>query len=222
MASRAWRIFWPVFWTLAATTGLIVLCRVNPEAREVTLDTLKTIFGIVTTPFILETTCIIIGICILMAIRQWQDKKDGDGWVYLATQEPDDKDLPRALTERLQSVVLPEKPEMPDDVLTRRSVIEGYLELGMGAQALAEWNATNGWPDDLASALLHVRVLAVNLDTEPARTALREAAVRFPQHGKMPADAASEIARWFTTHLHRSDLADIWLQEAAALGASLC
>jgi len=213
MTSRHWKIFWPVFWSLLAASGLIVLCCYDETAREVAWETTRTVLGILCTPFILETTSIIVGICILMGIRHYQDKREGDGWVYLATQEPEDKTLPRALTERLQSVVLTEKPSEPDDNASRRAVIEGYLELGMAAQALADLNS-DAAQDDLESTLLRSRVLASNLETEAALLAIRDAETKFPDSKKDIAASALETSSWIGRHLQQPDLVKTWRTEA--------
>ena len=204
---------WPVFWSLLAAGGLTWLCYTDETAREVAWDTTRTVLGLLFSPFILESTSILVGIIILMIIRHYQDKRDGDGWVYLATQEPEDKTLPRALTERLQSVVLSEKPAEPDDRETRHAVIEGYLELGMSAQALGELQSDERF-QDLESELLTVRVKAANLDTEEALAMLHAAAAKSPEKATAIAGAALEIGSWITAHLHRPDLAQLWRNEA--------
>ncbi len=220
MTQRVSPFFWPSFWSSLTLMGVTLLLYENSEAREVAWDSFKIIFAVVTTPFILETTCIIIGICVVMGIRHFQEKKEGDGWVYLATQEPDTNDLPRALTERLQSTVLTDKPEATDEAHSQRSVIEGYLELGMGAQALSEFQANAPWPESLASTLLTIRVLSASLDTDSALTTLREAIKKHPTEKPTLAQTAIESGQWLTKHQQAPELASLWFKEAAALQSS--
>lgn len=208
--------FWTAFCIALAVAGLWTLYRSSETARDVTWETTRAVLGFLCTPFILEGTSIIVGICILMAIRHHQDKREGDGWVYLATQEPDEADLPKSLTERLQSVVMTDKPSEPDDVASRHAVIEGYLELGMGAQALEDFLSTP-WPTDLPPSLLHARVLAANLDTDRAIAKLRYTATRFPAEKQTVATAALEISAWVELHLHQPPLAKLWRDEAARI-----
>lgn len=198
---------------MLALLGLAALCYSSEDAREVTWDTIRTVLGVLCTPFILESASILLGICILMAIRHYQDKREGDGWVYLATQEPEEKNLPKALTERLQSVVMTDKPTEPDDNAARQAVIEGYLELGMGAQALTDFQSAD-WPDDLAASLLRSRVLAANMDTESSITHLRATASRFPTEKHAVASTALEISTWVNRHLHQQPLVKLWRDEA--------
>jgi hypothetical protein len=219
MEQRSSHFFWPSFVSTFAVLGISLLLFENAEAREVAWDSFKMIFAVVTTPFILETTCIIVGICVVFGVRIFQDKRDGDGWVYLATQEPDTNDLPRALTERLQSTVLTNKPEITDEALSRRSVVEGYLELGMGAQALAEFQANSPWPDDLASSLLTVRVLSASLDTDAAMETFKKALKQYVTEKPALAETAIESGHWLTNHQQDRELASLWFKEAALLQA---
>jgi hypothetical protein len=221
MMNRRTSVFSSAFlWSLLGMAALTALLVVSPTAREVALEAGTTLLGIVTTPFILESTIAIIFFCALMLINQWRLKKEGDGWVYLVSQEQDPgAKLPASITQRLQGIVMDEKPGLPDEAQTECSRIEGYLELGMPAQAREELDAQTDLPDDARTALLRMRVLAANLDTEPARTLLRETLGRFPEARMAIIQAVAETCTWFTQHLptHTAENA-LWREEARQLG----
>lgn len=206
---------------LLIVAGFIVLLILNDTAREVARDTFVLLFSIFTTPFIFEITCALLMLMAIFLINQWRLNKEGDGWVYLMSQEPDTKNLPASITQRLQSVVLPEKPEPVNEAQTTNSVIEGYLELGMPAQGLNELNANPASPEDTATSALRIRLLAANLDTDAAFTLLHESIARHQDSRALLAGACLESARWLLQHLHREDLARRWLTEAASLDSTV-
>jgi len=221
MSRTADRLFSPALWLpLIAGAGAGLLYS-SATAREVAGDSVKLLFVLVSTPFFLEATCAVTFFIGLLAYNHWRLKKDGDGWVYIVDQEAEDSTLPKALTERLHNVVLTEKPETLDETTAQRSVIEGYLELGMGAQALADFNTNSSWPDDAATASLRVRVLAANMDTERAAVSLADAATRFPDERSNLARTALEVARWTKAHLHRAELVERWFNAARALDSEV-
>lgn len=196
----------------------------SPSAREVVGDTVRLLFAIFTTPFILESTVALLGLFIVLAINKRRLEKEGDGWVYMMVPDPNDKaalPLPKAITQRLQGTVLKDKPEPLDETLTERALVEGYLELGMAAQARQELDSLDDLPNDAGTAALRVRVLASNLDTEAAKTCLHEAAARFTAERALLSAAAREQSEWFRKHLpsHKAD-ALLWHAEAEALAAS--
>ena len=201
---------------LLVAGGLATLLVLNSTAREVTRDALELSFALFTTPFVLETTCAAILLIALLAYNRWRMLKEGDGWVWLLTQEPDRKNLPASITQRLQSTVLTEKPEPVDETQAESGIIEGYLELGMPAQAMAELDANIAGLHELEATALRIRVLAANLDTEEAIGLLRQTAAD-PAARNFLAGVASENARWITQHLPNQDLARRWLAEAQAL-----
>ena len=223
--SRHPRVAWPlvVFCVVAGAVAALLVS--SKEMREWFSDSLKTIFVIVTTPFILEATVAALGILILLAYNRWRLMKEGDGWVYLVDQSEESGHegmLPKALTERLHNVILKDKPEGLGETedQARRSVIEGFLELGMGAQALEEFESNRDWPEDGDTARLRVRVLAANADTAQAQTALRQSVERFHKERTLFAITALDVARWCVRHSHRTDLAKLWLAEATELDAA--
>lgn len=212
------RILWPVVWTLVGIGALAALFVHNATAREVVLETAKTIFGIVSTPFILETTFALIGIFIVLAVNHWRIKREGDGWVYLVTHEPDAgaAPLPAAITQRLQSVVMRDRPSVVDEAGVSRLVVEGFLEMGMAAQAKQELSGLDDLPDDEITAALHIRVLAANLETAAASALLSESSTRFVGHRQLFAQTALACAEWLQSHAPQQDEAiRLWQGQAA-------
>jgi hypothetical protein len=207
----------PVIWTLLALAGFITLLVFNETSREVTLVTLHALFGLFTTPFIFEATCLFLSVVFLLTFNQWRLQKEGDGWVYLLTQEPEPGTVPAAITQRLQSVVLTEKPEWLDESQTDAGVIEGYLELGMATQAATELKERTELADNAETSALRLRVLAANLDTAAAQSQLQSTRERFPESTALLATAALDNARWLLKHLHQADTARLWMGEAKSL-----
>lgn len=217
MSDRSRRSLWPFVWVVLAFTGLVTLLVMNATAREVAIETSKTIFGIVTTPFIFEATLGISGVFIVMAINHWRIKREGDGWVYMVTHEPEEgaESLPPALTQRLQGVILTTKPEVLDEVGTSRLMIEGFLEMGMAAQAHKEFGDLDELPDDAPSSALRIRVAAANLATEDALACLRESSSRFPREENLWSQTAGECADWLKAHApQQHETIALWQREA--------
>lgn len=195
----------------------------SEAAQEVLWDTLRTLFAIFSTPFILESTVGLLALFIILAINKHRLEKEGDGWVYMMVQEPDKNGgnpLPKAITQRLQGTVMQEKPEPVDEALTERSMVEGFLELGMAAEARREFDSQNELPDDANTAALRVRVLASNLDTAEAQEFLAASAARFGDHVGLFSATAREQADWFRKHLPaHEEHALLWHAEALTLAA---
>lgn len=214
----------PHLWVIAVGMSIGALGAVfvfSEAAREVVFIALRTLFGIVTTPFLLETTVALLALFIVLAINKHRLDKDGDGWVYMMVPGPDEKGsspLPKAITQRLQGTVLKEKPELLDEALAERSMVEGFLELGMAVEARRELDAQKDLPDDVATSALRVRVLASNLDTAQARELLAATALRFAEHTALLSATAREQADWFRKHLPaHEEQAGLWHAEAEAL-----
>jgi hypothetical protein len=208
-----------------AVGGLAAALVFSESAREVAWLTFRALLGIVSTPFILESTVAMLCLLVVLAINKHRLDKEGDGWVYMMVQEPDGKDgkaLPKAITQRLQGTVMKEKPEPLDEALTERSVVEGFLELGMAAEAQRELDAWEDLPDDAATSALRVRVLASNLDTAKAREILAASAARFAGEVALLSASAREQADWFRKHLpsHQEQVL-LWHAEAEALAGKV-
>lgn len=207
----------PLGWCLLFATAAVVLLAWNATAREVATDALQLAFAFFSTPFIFEVTSALLFVGGLLAYNRWRLLKEGDGWVYLMCQEPDAKDLPTALNQRLQSTVLDHKPEPIDEAGAETGVIEGFLELGMAAQAERELASDTTSHPPLDAAILRIRVLAANLATETATSLLRDTAKSAAGLDRALATVAIENAQWLLQHVHREDLARHWLAEARAL-----
>lgn len=59
---------------------------------EVLRSALQGVAGVLTTPLILEPTLFITGLVLVIAINAWRRRKDDDEWVYLAEDEPRQRD----------------------------------------------------------------------------------------------------------------------------------
>jgi hypothetical protein len=222
MNDRTARIFWPVFLSVLALLGLVAVLMTSEDAREVAGDTLRGLFGFFSTPFIFEASVGLLGIFLLLAINQWRLKKEGDGWVYLVSHEPEAgaAKLPASITQRLQGgVVLQDKPETVDEAGTARANIEGFLELGMAAQASEALEECNDLPNDGATTALRMRVLAANLHTAAARDLLHEGLARFAGQHALFAQSALECAQWIEAHAPRHrDAVEMWESEVRGIG----
>lgn len=210
----------PLFCLLFAAAALSTILLISPVAREIAANTSITLFTIFSTPFILEATTLALSILALFAYNQWRRQKDGSDWVYLVTQEPDEHDpKPSACeTQRLQSTILNEKPQPTDEIETAADVLEGYLELGMPSQALAELpklEAASKHPHPRLTPL-RIRILSANLNTEQALQLLHQTLQTTPPPNNLPTllQTCLDNARWLLQHLQRRDLATLWLNEA--------
>jgi hypothetical protein len=179
-------------------------------------DTALILFSVFTTPFIFEATVAVAGLLLLLFLNQWRLKKEGDGWVYLLTQEPDNgaTKLPASITQRLEGLLMHEKPEPVDEAGTTRAKIEGFLELGMAAQAAEALAESNLLADDAITGALRVRVLAANLDTANAQQLLRTDATRFAERRILFAQTALDCAYWLEAHApNQRATAELWRRE---------
>jgi len=212
----------PIACFLLLAGGITALLVTSETAREVVVDWLTLAFTIVTTPFILETTAASLFLLGLLAFNRWRLQKEGDGWVYLMTQETDATGKEKGAARKIHSMILPNKPEPVDEELDEAGVIEGYLELGMAAQAMEEMNrAQMESAQTLDAALLRIRVLASNLETSAALDLHRETSVRHPEAQERLAQNAEQTAGWLRAHLpsHGRE-ATLWQEQAGKMALS--
>lgn len=124
-------------WSGLTLIALAVLLWVNATAREVAAQAALALLQFFTTPFILEISVAVVGLCIVLAINQFRLRKDNDEWVYLQKTEvpPPASENMQAPAHRLDAVVWTDKPMPFDERGAELSVIEGFLALGMPAEA---------------------------------------------------------------------------------------
>lgn len=206
-----------MLWTFLGFAGYAVLLMFNPTAREVSRETAQVLFSIFSTPFILEATFALIGIFIVLGINHWRLGKEGDGWVYMATQENDEQESGVKSSPRLQSVIFQDKPLTLNQESTTIGILEGYLDLGMAAQALKEMKEQADLSDDACIAALKIRIMAANIETESALLMLQQSVKRFPQSRNLFAQAVKDTAAWLHTHLPGHETSAVWEQEAKKL-----
>jgi hypothetical protein len=201
----------PFAMVLLAAGGIAALLRFNDTAREVVGDSLKNVFMVVSTPFIFESIAASVFLLGLLAYNRWRLHREGDGWVYLVIQEN--------AGGKAHSVILPHKPDLAHEDEDEAGVIEGYLELGLAAQALEELNQAEAEAaQNTDSVLLRIRVLAANLDTNAALALLHETAADHPETKTSLALGAEQTASWMRAHLPtHADEAKLWENEAARL-----
>ena len=72
-----------LIWTLGFVVATAVAAYFNDTAREVLGQGLAYLFAFLTTPFILEASVAIIGLCIVFAVNSRRIEREGDGWVEM-------------------------------------------------------------------------------------------------------------------------------------------
>lgn len=91
-----------------------------------------TVMGVLTTPFVMETSFFILGLVIVILINHWRQQKDGDEFVYL--EQVHGPDVPKDLPDQAKWAVYREKPLEGGDV-SLRDRAEGALAIGDHAAA---------------------------------------------------------------------------------------
>jgi hypothetical protein len=93
--------------------------------------------GVMTTPFFLEASFVIIGLTVVVAINHWRQKRDGDELVYL--EQVDGPDVPPGMPEHAKWAVYRQQP-LAGEIPTLRAQAEGALAIGdfdSAAEAIA-------------------------------------------------------------------------------------
>lgn len=89
------------------------------------------VLGLVTTPFILETTVCILGFVVVMTLNYWRQWRDGDELVYL----DEVKNPPASLPDQAKWAVYKEKPLDPG-VVSPADLLEGSIAIGDHEEAI--------------------------------------------------------------------------------------
>jgi len=81
-----------LLWTLGFAVVITVAAYMNATVREVVVQGLAYLLVLFSTPFMLETTTAVIGLCIVIAINNRRLEREGDGWVEMEIKQPDAAD----------------------------------------------------------------------------------------------------------------------------------
>ena len=68
---------------LAAVAGLILLIAYGRFLPGLSGEFFARLLGIITTPFLMETSFFILGLVVVMTLNLWRQRRDGDELVYL-------------------------------------------------------------------------------------------------------------------------------------------
>lgn len=114
---------------------------------------LGVIAGLISTPFFMEGTFVILGIIIVYSLNQWRMRKDGDEFVYL--EQVAGPDVPKNLPDQAKWAVYGKEPLPPVDVPLLAQA-EGAVAIGDFESAAAVIASMNH--DELAQeGVLEVR-----------------------------------------------------------------
>jgi len=86
-----------------------------------------TMIGAMTSPFLMEASFFVIGLCIVVLLNHWRRKRDGDDFVYLEQVEP--RDLTGDVPDHAKWAVYQEKP-LPGETPSLLAQAEGAMAIG--------------------------------------------------------------------------------------------
>jgi hypothetical protein len=109
--------------------GLLITWRFMPGFVG---EWVGTVMGVLTTPFIMETSFLILGLVIVILINHWRQQKEGDEFVYL--EQVTGPDVPKDLPDQAKWAVYREAP-LEASPLSLRDRAEGALAIGDHAAA---------------------------------------------------------------------------------------
>lgn len=89
-----------LLWTLGIAVVLGIAAYLNETAREILAQGLAYVFTFFSTPFVLETSCAFIGLCIVIAINNRRLEREGDGWVEMEIEDPVDRGEAQASADK--------------------------------------------------------------------------------------------------------------------------
>lgn len=76
-----------LLWTLGMIIAVGVAAYMNETVREVVAQGLGYFFGFLSTPFILEASTALLGLCIVLIINSRRIEREGDGWVMMEVKD---------------------------------------------------------------------------------------------------------------------------------------
>lgn len=83
--------------------------------------------GVMTTPFFLEASFVMIGLTVVMGLNHWRQRRDGDELVYL--ERLDGPELPRGLPEHATWAIYRNEP-LAGEIPSLQAQAEGAVEIG--------------------------------------------------------------------------------------------
>ena len=103
------------------------------------------VIGIMTTPFFLEASFLLLGLLIVISLNIWRRRKNGDECVYL--EQVIGPDVPDDLPDQARWAIYREHPLDPAEPTP--------LELAEGALAAGDHDAAAQWISTLDAGMLH-------------------------------------------------------------------
>lgn len=114
-----------------------------------------TMIGIVTTPFFMEGSFLLLGLVIVISLNIWRRHKNGDECVYL--EQVTGADIPSDLPDQARWAIFREHP--------LDAAAPTPLELAEGALAVGDYDAAAQWIATLQPEMLHQpEVLSLRLE----------------------------------------------------------
>jgi len=136
---RSGRWFWPAFAGALCAAAALALAWVAID-RELGRNFLRGLVGFFTTPFVLEATLLVAGICLVVAFNDWRCKRQGNDWVYLAEDDPHARDgqAPGRHDAVFATAPDPEPAELGIGIVEGLLDLEAWDEAGQRLLALPE------------------------------------------------------------------------------------
>lgn len=110
---------------LAVVTSLGLLLVFGRHLPGLAGEFFARVLGIVTTPFILETTLCVLGFVVVMTLNYWRQWRDGDELVYL----DEVKNAPESMPDQAKWAVYKDKPLEPG-MIAAADLLEGAIAIG--------------------------------------------------------------------------------------------
>lgn len=137
---------------LAGITGLLLMLVFGRHLPGVAGEFFARVLGLVTTPFILETTLCILGFVVVMTLNHWRQVRDGDELVYLDQV----KDAPADMPGQARWAVYQGEPLEPGTV-EATDLLEGAIAIGDHEAALQILSSMSD-AERTAPAVLKLRI----------------------------------------------------------------
>jgi hypothetical protein len=121
---------------VAGVAGLFMLLVMATALPGLAGEFFTRIVGIVTTPFLMETSVIVLGFILVISINYWRHHREGDELVYL----DEVKDAPKEMPEQARWAIYKDKP-LEGANPTPADLLEGAVAIGDHESAIEILNA---------------------------------------------------------------------------------